>query len=256
MRRTQRRQPRSRASASSVASRATSPAYARATSLGSKMASVRTAGKVLRNSISSSQIKLRLSRRLPHRALRLHPRLQEPARLTRRERTGRTVKLSRGRCGGHRCTGLSTWEARIKCHSSVRRRQAAAGAARHPRTLLGMHSLCTSRRHPARLAHFLRECASDWMGPSPWWLRTQTATWPIHHFLIRLLKATEVVWPSRLREGTFGTTLNHLRQGATSFSCKLQRRAICPTPAGGPMASSLQDFSPQRLIILVEGTHV
>ena len=59
VRRTQRRQLRSRASATSVVSRATSPAYARATSLGSKMASVRMAGKVLRNNSSStSPIKL------------------------------------------------------------------------------------------------------------------------------------------------------------------------------------------------------
>ena len=55
------------------------------------------------NSSSTSPIKLRLSLRLsrrpPHRVLRLHPRLR--ARLTRKERTGRTaVKLSRGKCGG------------------------------------------------------------------------------------------------------------------------------------------------------------
>jgi hypothetical protein len=69
------------------------------------MVSVRTAGKVLRNSNSTNtspiklRLSLRLSRRPPHRVLRLLPRLR--ARLTRKERTGRTaVKLSRGKCGG------------------------------------------------------------------------------------------------------------------------------------------------------------
>jgi hypothetical protein len=73
-----------------------------------------------------------------------------------------------------------------------------------------------------------------------------------------------MVWPNRYR-GTFffcqekvaiQASSNYLQQGATSLFCKPQRRALRPITAGGPMASSLQDFLSQRLIILVEGTHV